>query len=236
MKKMTLLAVVFLFTFSIKAQKAIHEFDFNGSFSNAKNDVSFSGNATFVNDRTGVPNRAIRVVNSYIEATVLNLPVANSSRTVSVWVKYNDLTKENYIWGYGSSYNARYFGLIQQKATDSRSSLNLAGSGDENDISVTTTVHPDTWYNYTVTYDGLTSKIYKNGELIRALEGPRKLTSGIIFSIGKKGASVSINADIDDLRLYDVALSDEEVVSLYKGNPSLTGKNVVTYGKGLIFY
>src|SRR6187402_875539 len=149
MKKLTLLTVVFIFTFSINAQKAIQEFDFNGTFINVKNDVSFFGNATFVSDRNGVPNSAIRVVNSSIEATVLNLPVANSSRTVSVWVKYNDITKANYIWGYGSSYNARYFGLLQQIATDSQSDLYLAGCGAENDVIVSTTIIPDTWYNYT---------------------------------------------------------------------------------------
>lgn len=226
MEKLTLLTVVFVFTFSINAQTTIQEFDFNGTLTNTTNDVSFSGNAIFVNDRKGVPNGAIRLTNSYIEAMVLNLPPANSSRTVSIWVKYNDLTKPNYIWGYGSLYYARYFGLLQEIATDSKSDLNLAGCGDENDAIVTTTVTPDTWYNYIVTYDGFTSKIYRNGELIKSSISPRKLTSGIVFSIGKKGASVSINADIDDLKIYDVALSDEEVASLYKGNSSSFAQNV----------
>ncbi|PVX44382.1 concanavalin A-like lectin/glucanase superfamily protein [Flavobacterium sp. 103] len=228
MKKMTLLTVVFVFTFSINAQTAIQEFDFNGTLSNTKNEISFSGKAMFVNDRAGVPNSAIRLSNSYIEAMVLNLPPANSSRTVSIWVKYNDVTKANYIWGYGSLYNARYFGLLQQIATDSKSDLNLAGCGDENDVIVSTAVSSNIWYNYIVTYDGFTSKIYRNGELIKSSISPRKLTSGIVFSIGKKGPSVSINADIDDLKIYDVALSDEQIVTLYKGNSSLITKNVAT--------
>lgn len=229
MKKMTLLTVVFVFTFSINAQTAIQEFDFNGTFSNAKNDVSFTNNATFVNDRTGAPNRAIRINNSYIEATVLDLPFGNSSRTVSVWVKYNDLAKTNYLWGYGSSiYNARYFGLIQGNTVTSVSDLNLAGCGEKNDAIVSTTVDLNIWYNYTVTYDGFTSKIYRNGELIKSAVSPRKLTSGIILSIGKMGGDVSINADIDDLKIFDVALSETEVIALFKANPSLTLKSIVT--------
>ena len=75
--------------------------------SNTKNDISFSGDAKFVKDRTGVANGAIRVTNSAIEATIPNLPLSNSQRTVSIWVKYNDIATANYIWGYGSSYNAR---------------------------------------------------------------------------------------------------------------------------------
>lgn len=229
MKKITLLTVVFVFTFSINAQTAIQEFNFNGTLSNVKNDVSFSGNAKFVNDRAGVPNRAISIINSTVEATVLNLPLANSSRTVSVWIKYNDLTNVNYIWGYGSSYNARYFGLIQQRATASKSDLNLAaGYGTDNDVIVTTTVVPNTWYNYVVTYDGLNSKIYRNGELIKSCVSPKKVTSGIVFSIGKMGTSVSINADIDDLKIYDVALTENEVMALYTGSSNLVSNNVVT--------
>ena len=220
MKKIVLI-VALVFSFQINAQTPIQEFNFNGSLSNTNNDISFSGAAKFVSDRTGVANSAIRITNNVMEATVLNLPVANSSRTVSIWVKYNDITNANYIWGYGSSYNARYFGLLQQSTTTSKSDLNLAGWGPANDAIVTTTVAPNTWYNYVVTYDGLTSKIYRNGELIKSSLSPRKLTSGIVFSIGKMGSSVSINADIDDLKIYDAALSSDEVVGLYNSSSVL---------------
>ena len=195
-------------------------------FSNTKNDISFSGDAKFVSDRTGVANGAIRVTNSAIEATILNLPVANSQRTVSIWVKYNDIATANYVWGYGSSYNARYFGLLQQSTITTKSDLNLAGWGPTNDVIVTTTIAQNTWYNYVVTYDGLTSKIYRNGELIKSSISPRKLTSGIVFAIGKMGKTVSINADIDDLKIYDVALSDDKVAELYNSSPVLAPNDI----------
>lgn len=233
MKKMTLLTVVFVFTFSINAQTAIQEFNFNGILSNVKNDVSFFGNAKFVNDRAGADNKAIRLTNSAVEATVLNLPLANSSRTVSVWIKYNSLTNVNYIWGYGSPYNARYFGLIQQSAAASKSDLNLAaGYGTDNDVIVTTKVVLNTWYNYVVTYDGLNSKIYRNGELIKSFVSSKKMTSGIVFSLGKMGTSVSINADIDDLKIYDVALAENEVMTLYNGSFNLVSNDVATVDSG----
>lgn len=225
MKKIVLLIVMLLFTYAVNAQTPIQTFNFNGTLGNMNNDILFSGNAIFVNDRTGAANSAVRVTNSAIEATVLNLPVANSSRTVSIWVKYNDVTSVNYIWGYGSSYNARYFGLLQQSTESSKSDLNLAGWGPANDVIVTTSVDPNTWYNYVVTYDGLTSKIYRNGELIKSSISPRKLTSGIVFNIGKMGTSVSINADIDDLKIYDVALSSEEVTGLYNSSSVLAPNN-----------
>ena len=78
MKKIILPIVVFVFTVLINAQNAIQEFDFNGTLSNTYNAILFLGNAKFVNDRAAVPNRALRLSNSYIEASVPNLPLANS--------------------------------------------------------------------------------------------------------------------------------------------------------------
>lgn len=226
MKKLLLL-LVFVIAFQVKAQEAIQEFNFNGKLSNIQNSISFSGIIEYVSDRTGEANSAVRITNTAIEATIQNLPLSNQARTVSIWVKYNDITTANYIWGYGSSHNAQYFGLLQQSTTTSKSDLNLAGWGSTNDVIVTTMITPDTWYNYTVTYDGLSSKIYRNGELIKSSISPRKLTSGLVFGIGKMGTAVSINADIDDLKIYDVALSGAEVAAIYNDSSVLAPNDLL---------
>lgn len=225
--KKTLLLLVSVFTFQVYAQTPIQEFNFNGNRSNTENNNSFLGVAKFVNDRTGIANSAIRIANTAMEVTLPNLPLSNKARTVSVWIKYNDVTIANYIWGYGDSFNAQYFGLLQQSTTTAKSDLNLASWGPANDAVVSTSIAVNTWYNYTVTYDGLTSKIYRNGELIRSSISPKKLTSGNIFCIGKMGNTVSINADIDDLKIYDVALSSEEVAKLYDNSSVLAPNDSV---------
>jgi hypothetical protein len=233
MKKFLLL-VVTVFVFHVSAQTPIQEFNFNGNRSNTQNSNSFLGVAKFVNDRTGLANSAIRVVNSPLEVTMPDLPLSNASRTISIWVKYNDITAANYIWGYGSSYNAQYFGLLQQSTTTSKSDLNLACWGPANDAIVNTSIAINTWYNYTVTYDGLTSKIYRNGELIKSTISPRKLTSGIVFAIGRMGTSISINADIDDLKIYNVALSSEQVAELYNSSSVLAPNDVAVVNSPVV--
>jgi hypothetical protein len=225
MKKIIPLATALVFSVLINAQNVIQEFNFNGTLSNTSNTISFLGDAKYVKDRTGTVNGAIRIVNNVLEATIPNLPLSNSKRTVSVWVKYNDVATANYIWGYGSLTNAQYFGLLQQSTTTSKSDLNLAGWGPTNDVIVTTTITSNTWYNYIVTYDGLTSKIYRNGELIKSSISPRKLTSSVVFGIGRMGSAVSMNADIDDLKIYDVDLSAEEVAAIYNSSPILVSND-----------
>ncbi|MBW4360944.1 LamG-like jellyroll fold domain-containing protein [Flavobacterium taihuense] len=226
MKKIILFAI-FVLSFSITAQIPIQEFKFNGNLSNTQNNILFSGVVNYVNDRTGVANRAIRINNNAIEATIPNLPLSNTARTISIWVKYNDVAVDNYIWGYGLLYDAQFFGLLQQSTTTSKSDLNFAGWGVVNDVIVTTTIIPDTWYNYTVTYDGLSLKIYRNGALIKSSISPKKITSGIVFDIGKMSKWVSMNADLDDLKIYDVALSSDEVAAIYKDSPILAPNDVV---------
>ena len=221
MKKIILFTVVFVFSFYSTAQTAIQNFSFDGTLSNTSNTISFFGDAKYVKDRKGSLNSALRVTNTVIEASMPNLPLSNSQRTISIWVKYNDIALANYLWGYGSLSNAQYFGLLQQNATNSKSDLNLASWGPTNDVIVTTTIASGIWYNYTVTYDGLTSKIYRNGELIKSCVSPRKLTSSINFEIGKIGTAISMNADIDDLKIYDIALSANEIAAMYSNDSML---------------
>lgn len=216
-----------MFSVLVNAQNAIQEFNFNGTLSNTSNTILFLGDAKFVKDRTGTVNGAISIVNNFLEASIPNLPLSNSKRTISVWVKYNDVAIANYIWGYGALANAQYFGLLQQSTSTLRSDLNLAGWGPENDVIVSTAIASGTWYNYTVTYDGLTSKIYRNGELVKSSISPRKKTSSVVFGIGKMGSATSMNADIDDLKIYDVALTAEQVAGIYNSGSMLALNDAV---------
>jgi len=234
MKKL-LLTLMFVSYLNVNAQNPIQEFNFNGTLNNTANTTSFIGANNFVADRAGLVKGAQRLTNKAMEAVVDNLPQGNSSRSVSVWVKLNDIASANYIWGYGTAYNAQYCGLLQQGTTSSNSDLSLAGWGASNDVIVSVPLAKETWYNYTITYDGKVSKIYRNGELLKSAEGITRSTKGNIFRLGEINTTVGINADIDDLKIYDVALTLEQVTVLYNSSkpikiaavePATTAKTV----------
>ena len=207
---------MFVSYLNVNAQTPIQEFNFNSTLVNVKNTTSFMGTNNFVTDRNGVLNGAQRLVNKGMEAIMTDLPQNNSSRTVSIWVKFNDIASANYIWGYGTAYNAQYCGLLQQATSTSNSDLSLAGWGASNDVIVSTPLAKGTWYNYTITYDGTVSKIFRNGQLLKSLNGITRSTKGNIFRLGEINTTIGINADIDDLKIYNVALTDEQVVALYE--------------------
>ncbi|MBS7233015.1 LamG domain-containing protein [Flavobacterium psychroterrae] len=220
MKKL-LLTLMFVSYLNVNAQNPIQEFNFNGTLNNTANTTSFIGTGNFVTDRAGIVKGAQRLTNKALEAVVDNLPQGNTSRSISIWVKFNDIQSANYIWGYGTAYSAQYCGLLQQGTTSFNSDLSLAGWGASNDVIVTTPLAKDVWYNYTITYDGKVSKIFRNGQLLKFVDGIIRSTKGNIFRLGEINTTIGINADIDDLRIYNVALTDEQVEVYYNSSKPL---------------
>ncbi|MCP2025952.1 hypothetical protein L1276_001092 [Flavobacterium sp. HSC-32F16] len=220
MKKL-LLSLLFVSYLNVAAQNPIQEFNFNSTLNNTANTTSFMGTNDFVADRAGVAGNAQRLNNRALEAVIDNLPQADKARTVSIWVKFNDIASANYIWGYGSAYNAQYFGLLQQGTTSSNSDLSLAGWGAANDVIVSTPLAKGIWYQYTITFDGIVSKMYRNGELLKYINGLKRSTKGNIFRLGEINTTVGINADIDDLKIYDTALTDQQVAEYYNSSKPL---------------
>jgi hypothetical protein len=214
MKKL-LLTVLFVSFLNVNAQTPIQEFNFNGTLNNTANTISFIGTDNYVADRAGVLKGAQRLNNKALEAVIDNLPQGKSSRTISIWVKFNDISNANYIWGYGNPLNAQYCGLLQQGTTSSNSDLSLAAWGASNDVIVSTPLEKNIWYHYTITYEGTTSKIYRDGKLLKYLEGMTRSTNGNIFRLGEINTMVGINADIDDLKIYNMALTPVQVKELY---------------------
>ena len=77
---------------------------------------------------------------------------------------------------------------------------------------------------------------YRNGELLKYIKGMSRDTKGIIFRLGEINATIGINADFDDLKIYNVALSDKEVSDLYNSskqpvNAVVTNSKEINTGK-----
>lgn len=215
MKKL-LLTVLFVCYLNVNAQTPIQEFNFNGTLNNTANTISFMGTDNFVTDRSGVVKGAQRLNNKALEAVIDNLPQGRGARTISIWVKFNDIANANYIWGYGNAYNAQYCGILQQGTASSNSDLSLAAWGASNDVIVSTPLEKYVWYNYTITYEGVTSRIYRDGKLLKYLEGMARSTNGNVFRLGEINTTIGINADIDDLKIYDFAMTPDQVKDLYE--------------------
>jgi hypothetical protein len=118
--------------------------------------------------------------------------------------------------------------LLQQAASAGNSDVSLVGWGDANNIVVSVPLQKEVWYQYSVTYDGTSSKVYRNGELLKTIDGISRATKGYILRLGQLNAAISINADVDDLKIYNVAMTGEQVMESY--NSSKPGETAQASG------
>lgn len=227
MKKF-LLILMFISFFNTYAQNPIQEFNFNGTLANADNTISLLGTPNFVNDRMGVAKSAQRLTNKVLQGVVGDLPQDRKLRSISVWVKFNTVNSIHYILGYGSTVNTQYFGLLQQAGTAGNSDVSLLGWGDANNVVVSVPLQKEVWYQYNITYDGTSSKIYRNGELLKSVDGIPRATKGYIMRLGQLNNAIGINIDIDDLKIYNVAMTGEQVMESYNSSKPISATTAET--------
>lgn len=116
------------------------------------------------------------------------------------------------------------YGLVlfgEQGVSPGRMSLSLNTALWE-DVAISTTVlQQDVWYHVAGAYDGTTARIYVNGLLESSVEKPGPLlpSSGGAMKIGQESAAGEnpevFNGLIDEVELFNRALSDEEIATLY---------------------
>ena len=137
--------------------------------------------------------------------------------TVSAWVR-------------GGS-NPNYKGIVTKGdnswriATDGSGTSAQFANGfwsDPNfvDVNATQIINDDTWHHVVGTYDSIQAKIYIDGVLDTSAEatGPiPKCDYGVRIGSNAQN-NATINADIDEVRIFDRALSAARVLAMYAGD------------------
>ena len=182
----------------------------------------FSSNAgtSFTNDRNSNPSAAININNTGSTATILNLPLNNQQRTVSMWVKYNVVnTNINFLYHYGTSASGNGGYTTSFAATQ----FGIGGNHSANSSNVS-----NTWYHLVFVYDGENSMIYKNGVLQGTLARAwNVVNNNDLFRLGltETGGANFFNGAIDDLKIYNYAISQSQVTDLYNPITLATTEN-----------
>ncbi|MDR6966331.1 chitodextrinase [Flavobacterium arsenatis] len=202
-------------SFTTLQGQAIAEYSFDNTYDNLNGNAPFTSNpnTSFVNDRNGNATSALNLNNAGVEASIPTLPFGGSSRTISVWAKLNTVQNpHNHIFSYGGIFTGLGFaGAFNESAVD------FFGYSDDFNVLSANTVA--TWYHFVYSYDGVNVKLYKNGVLL-ATE-PKNLNTAVydMFSLGRSLDYASVfDGAIDDLKIYNYALSQEEITALYTTN------------------
>ena len=213
-------------TATFYSSSLIADYDFNNSYNNILGNYPFasSSGTSFTTDRNGNANAALNLVSIGTTATIPNLPYDLSPRTISIWVKnytYNWFVASACPFSYGTTSNTYELAIYETSFNlNPYSSLAQRHNVDLTPLSITNALN--VWNHYVVSYDGTTSKIYKDGVLLSTLNVAIIPTSNNsdIFKLGLLNAFTSDYFDgaIDDLKIYNYALTDADVTSLYTNN------------------
>ena len=206
-------------TLSPPTPLTIAEYSFDNTYNNLLGSAPFASNAgtSFTTDRHGNTSGAININSTGSTATITGLPYGNAARTVSVWAKVNAYNStfpfHNTIFSYGAFSNSNAFGC---SITDGSTMV----LGYNNNYTTLSTNNLATWDLYVCVYDGTDAKIYKNGILLGSQAMVwNTINNSDVFRIGiGVGGEFWLNGALDDLKIYNYALSQTEITNLYNNN------------------
>jgi len=217
--RLTIILCFLLFLINSYAQNSgpVAHYPFNGN----ANDESGNGNngtehggVLLTADRFGNDNSAYSFdgVDDYIQIPNSESFNIENQITISYWVKLE--TSAPYYYPYHIVEKGGSWGS-GQRAWD----INFAIGFDDTTYSVwCTDFESERYYNVTMTYDGITAAIYKNGNKIDSVRCTGLIpTSTADIFIGEYafGGNYYFDGIIDDVRIYNRALNESEIDSLY---------------------
>ena len=170
-------------------------------------------------------------VNDMVEGSSAGFPVGNSDRTVELW--FRRISQPVYggqLLGYGS------WGNYEQAYTlsigNDRISFSQWGSG----VDGNTIIESNKWYHFAVVNVGNEVKLYLNGELDGSGNININTVSNGLYYIGKAPPGFDVgdrrfNGVIDDVRIWDVARTQQEIQQSMKQELDRSEQGLVGYWK-----
>ena len=199
------------------------------SFNGSANDNSGNGNdgvvngATLTTDRFGNANSAYNFVKANNNYITMNNTIGNfgtSDFTISVWFLSTDaisshIINKRYSQSWGNYWELSKF-LFGINDTNNNSNYNV--------INNTQAQTQNTWYNIIVTRSGTSMKYYINGLLyqtvittvINNISNTSDLVIGSVIT-PLTGVLQSHDGKIDDIGMWNRAITQQEITAMYNG-------------------
>ncbi len=163
----------------------------------------------------------------YLSGTVPNLPAGNSAYTQAAWIRPTLLGARGIV-GWGN------YGTVRQV-----NALRLAAGGNglthywwSSDLEVTnlsTTLNDGNWHHVATTWDGVVRRIYLDGTQA-AIDAPGSNGATTAnFRIGSTNNAEFFSGTLDDVAIYNNALTAAEVQALANGASPLGGPFITSF-------
>ncbi len=217
--------------------QAYYPFNGNANDESGNKNHPVKNNASITSDRFGNPNSAYHFNGVYQFIQIPNKPSLNfgAEITLSVWVRptgfYYDICHASQIISKGGgnynpgNYALRFDDALYTNGMGCSGSLcdtlhqNFRGTGTVLEPYPGEFISKNKWYNVLYTNDGKNAKLYVDCELKYSVIFPETFTNDEDLFFGKSDDQFFpfwMNGDLDDVRIYNRALTDDEIFLLCK--------------------
>ena len=195
------------------------------------NDASGNGNngtvngATLTTDRFGNASSAYSFdgVDDGVQVAISSIPVGSSPRSLSTWI-YTSLSGNNFNYSHPHLSTVAAYGnpaggpvIFPQFIKNLTGNLYVETGSSQNEIYSTQAINNAQWHNVITTYDGSFVKMYVDGVLNATSNSVSLATAYSNLGIGVcPWAPIHFEGKIDDVMLFNRALSDTEIQNYYQ--------------------
>ena len=194
---------------------ANYTFDNTLSDENGSNAFATQAGMTYGTDRSGLVNKALFINGTGTTVSLTNLPVDNSSRTFSFWIKPTQSNGANRIFSYGSPSGTAAYGA----SFDVSTIYNFSWSSN---LPYFHSTSLNVWKHIVCTFEQSTNtaSLYIDGVLRAGNDFSCSTANNGILYLGSLFGETGSRyiGYVDDLKIYNDAGTDADVTSLYTNN------------------
>ena len=189
--------------------------------------LTSNGGAAFTATGKSGGGLSLNGSNQFLSGTVNNLPIGNSTYTQAAWFKPTVLGARGIIgWGnYGATRQVNALRIF-----DSGNAFRHYWWGADLDSPSSATNFLDgNWHHVATTYDGTTRRIYLDGSQVVSDTPGANAATAANFRIGSTNNGEYFSGTLDDVAIYNNALSAAQVQSLASGGSPVAGPSITSF-------
>ena len=153
----------------------------------------------------------------FSQNSAINLS-ANSPYTLEYWVSFNYLPTTSFAATImKGSFTSSYGHLFIKNTSDANTQILVYTDDDSSpELTVTYLISTTTWYHIVQTFSSGVAKLYINGELEGSASGLTSTSNTSALRLGSHaGSNYFMNGDLAKVNIYNIALTDAQVLNNY---------------------
>ncbi len=178
---------------------------------------NINGSYTFVPSPYG-GGQAIQLTGGYIDTVASNAKASvlgvggNNPKSISAWAAPTSFDNGS-IWDLGSTGSAGQMFSLRTLTTANQWRAQFWSTPD---FDFTAPFSSTSWGWYVLAHDGAAGRAYYNGALIAQKVSTLNTNDGRALEIGRYGGGTTFKGTIDDVRVYNQALTGAEIQAQYR--------------------